>query len=369
LDWGYALAQGNGRALRAAYILKGALIPRLLGDHAPGDLWLYSDSGDGGRTIMSGQATVSTLFPEVPRQEVTDVVPWHTSDVRLVTGPNELCPRGYSVNKAAEDALGTWKDIHLQECWQTALCNGLMPSSTNLDEVRAALKHADEWLCGLYSFKAPGETRPAGAFVLAPLLRRMRQNLLETMDGSKKAPKFVLWSGHDTTIAPLLAIFGHCKGWPPYSSMLNLELYSGQHGDYFVRLLFQTKPLLLAACGHKEVCPVKEFLELLDAMIPSDEECAEPLPTKAGGALPTEATDNMDVRQLHSEVGPCGSAKTASEPGLVRSVLPCAFSFLVGALVSWAACYKLLRRPHTATVLAESLPVTKGVDTNYGAMQ
>jgi hypothetical protein len=87
-----------------------------------------------------------------------------------------------------------------------------------------------------------------------------------------QAPRFVVSAGHDTTIMPLLAAFGGdawLTEWAPYASHLIFELYEKassspsssrrQSPDYFVRILYQGKPMLFC---EDEICPLANFIEL-----------------------------------------------------------------------------------------------------------
>ncbi|EEA06147.1 histidine acid phosphatase [Cryptosporidium muris RN66] len=105
-------------------------------------------------------------------------------------------------------------------------------------------------------------------------------------------PKFILWSGHDTTIIPTMAaIKVWDKKWPPYASSFIIELYRGSqnetlnidpdiytdeyhHGNkesyqldknlpYFMRLLYNGKVIThnLNGCQYQELCPVPKFFK------------------------------------------------------------------------------------------------------------
>jgi len=46
--------------------------------------------------------------------------------------------------------------------------------------------------------------------------------------------KFALFSGHDTTLLPFLMAYGYFDGvWPPYASMIRIELLDGGKGILF----------------------------------------------------------------------------------------------------------------------------------------
>lgn len=63
--------------------------------------------------------------------------------------------------------------------------------------------------------------------------------------------KMYLYSGHDSTIMPLLAALGQeVDHWPVYLSNIVLELWERPNGDHYVTLLYNREPLEMGAmCG------------------------------------------------------------------------------------------------------------------------
>ena len=55
-------------------------------------------------------------------------------------------------------------------------------------------------------------------------------------------PALHLYSGHDTTLVPLLVGLGvYDDEWPPYTADLAFELYEDEEGKHFIKVLFQQK--------------------------------------------------------------------------------------------------------------------------------
>jgi len=72
-------------------------------------------------------------------------------------------------------------------------------------------------------------------------------------------PKYLVFSGHDTTVGPVLATLGAYDGqWPPYASHIELELWNDE-GDYYVQLKYQGEPITLSSCSAA-LCPLSQFL-------------------------------------------------------------------------------------------------------------
>ncbi|PRP75986.1 hypothetical protein PROFUN_01702 [Planoprotostelium fungivorum] len=110
----------------------------------------------------------------------------------------------------------------------------------------------------------------------------------------RSTTKLALYSGHDSTIAPLLGAFKITDGlhWPPYASNIRFELFEREKKEepsHLVRILFNNRLVQLPACreqwvegqlGEGEFCPLKRFNEIADELKPKNyaEECERKLP-------------------------------------------------------------------------------------------
>ncbi|KNE56545.1 hypothetical protein AMAG_17931 [Allomyces macrogynus ATCC 38327] len=75
--------------------------------------------------------------------------------------------------------------------------------------------------------------------------------------GATTPPRLALYSGHDTTLVPLVAALGAWDHtWPPFASHLTLELFQSKHpaptrraeDSHFIRLRFNGTNLRVPAC-------------------------------------------------------------------------------------------------------------------------
>lgn len=74
---------------------------------------------------------------------------------------------------------------------------------------------------------------------MVPLLHEIANKMKE-----ETKEKFFLYSGHDSTVDPLLTLLGVNKGnWPPYASRIVFEQYEYHKNSYF-RILFNGKNLV-----------------------------------------------------------------------------------------------------------------------------
>jgi len=86
--------------------------------------------------------------------------------------------------------------------------------------------------------------------------------------GGEAMPQYMVFSGHDTTIAPLLASLQSYDGqWPPYASHMEIELWSNTAGQWYVQVKYQGEPLVLPTCSGASMCPYSQFLTLVNPLI------------------------------------------------------------------------------------------------------
>ena len=118
--------------------------------------------------------------------------------------------------------------------------------------------------------------------IVGPILRKFRNYMEEAIAG-KKTHKLGIYGAHDSTLVPLLvALGGFDYKWPPFLADVTFELYSNEEAkhskDYFVKVLYNQKPLKIPGCPS-EMCRFDDFwkalkkYEMPTATLPAD-ECA-----------------------------------------------------------------------------------------------
>ncbi|KAG0197241.1 hypothetical protein BGX28_009254 [Mortierella sp. GBA30] len=105
---------------------------------------------------------------------------------------------------------------------------------------------------------------------MGPLTNEIKQNLLTAMGNGKVRLHF--YSGHDTTVMPLLGMLNaRDLRWPPYASNILIELWKTQKGEHFVRVLYNHKVLeTKSEWCDLEWCPLDTFVNYLDRFIVPD---------------------------------------------------------------------------------------------------
>ena len=75
--------------------------------------------------------------------------------------------------------------------------------------------------------------------LLHTLIENIHEKISEKVKGGKSGPKFFLFSGHDSSVMPVLAALGvEIETWPPYCSNVVIELWERPDGQHLVRCLF-----------------------------------------------------------------------------------------------------------------------------------
>lgn len=94
---------------------------------------------------------------------------------------------------------------------------------------------------------------------MLPLLGQIYDGMMDRISG-KSSHKLVLYSGHDSTIDPLLVTLNISLGiWPKYASRFTVELYSTRAAHipkaYFVRILYNGRDLTQNVMFCKSLTP------------------------------------------------------------------------------------------------------------------
>ncbi|KAJ1921832.1 hypothetical protein GGI09_002409 [Coemansia sp. S100] len=119
--------------------------------------------------------------------------------------------------------------------------------------------------------------------VTGSLLGTLKDQVQEHIAGKTGNLKLALYSGHDSTIWPLLAAFQASNKnmlWPPYASNILFELWKKNDGSRVVRVIYNGQ--VLKAQPEFEwcdlnACPLDTFYKHLDEYIPESivTECAQ----------------------------------------------------------------------------------------------
>lgn len=273
---------------------------------------MYARSTNYSRTVATLQGVLTGLFPDRPSKPIT-VRTTEEMDEILFGNP-ESCQRlkqmltaarkeirstahrpsaemkkleerirqalgsaAYSASVTSKESMIHFLDLHdAMTSMQThgkEIPKGMQDKSLLKEIELQATKH-------FMMFVAPGEESGQRKEMLRLGMGRLMDVMLKRMDmakrndGTNNVPvdkreearalhKIYLYSGHDSSIMPLLAALGkEVDHWPGYLSNLIFELWQKQGSkEHYVRVLYEKEPLNLEEVCGGETCTFQKFKE------------------------------------------------------------------------------------------------------------
>mmetsp|Transcript_38532 Transcript_38532/g.110615 ORF Transcript_38532/g.110615 Transcript_38532/m.110615 type:complete len:491 (-) Transcript_38532:197-1669(-) len=262
---GYEQEVNNGKRLREAYVLREGLVPSEFG--RAGDA-IVVRSTDKERTRQSAVAVMSGMFDDFssggfpfdaglgfletrsmqeenmvmnygmcPASSWKAVAHFDRMPSRSARDMQAVCKR-FAPKKEMTNKDCAWWLTHLMDCLMSRMCptvpftprNATVPHEffDNDDEVfRKVWQILDEVALGYFQ-----EMVSTGA--MSSLVGEILGFAERAVDGAHDAPKFLLYSGHDTgPMEPLSVAFGLREEppyWPAFASMMALEVWHSDDG-------------------------------------------------------------------------------------------------------------------------------------------
>lgn len=283
---GYAQQLKNGASLRKAYVDTGLLSLKLSSQ----EVYIHSD--DAPRTRLSAESLILGMYP--PDPSLTDVFDLYTVAIdRQFMIPNpKICPMYQKyVNEFTNSSIWTkhtgtvtkalFEDIkkatgfeidqssfnHFCDCLRTHYCHGLAwPQGMTMQLYSRAWEELSWQFFSQAKYPSVEENARTG---IGFLLRKIWQNMNDSISGASQR-KFLLYSGHDTTLIPLLtALQTGIEEWPHYASMMLVELYNITHSSgRAVRIVYNGKILSMPFCGNATLCDYNTFSQYMSTVTP-----------------------------------------------------------------------------------------------------
>ncbi|GJQ14067.1 hypothetical protein GpartN1_g5858.t1 [Galdieria partita] len=296
-----------GRRLRQRYIDSGFLLENLSVDEV---MVLSSDTD---RTLMSAYCQMAGFYPYETGPFVTDEdgtvltpalpffwqpIPIHSdvrnNDTMIKVGAN--CPRHEQILEQLRESQD-WL-AKRNESWlllqRVANITGL--EHCDLDDLGRIL---DVWICDqshdiqvpqldeelfhqvenvtAWVYQRSYESKEVQKLLAGLLLEDIISHILSRVS-QKSLLKFIVYSGHDTTIASLLSCWQAFDGFnPPYNSTIILELHLNDSVDvsenlnnYYVHLEYNNATIRLPVCD--DPCPLTAFIHYLNEFALNDSQ-------------------------------------------------------------------------------------------------
>lgn len=250
-------------------------------NYTPGTL--LSRSTNYSRTIATLQGVLTGLYPDAKTP-----IPVHTTEEldEVLYGNVKSCKRLGEVIKELTAKRNTTKSPHAEWLSRQVVQVLEIPEATKTvnmvelhDAMTSMITHGKKVPEGMIPLLKDIEIQATKRFlnILAPdaetgkreevlrlgmgrlmelLIRRMQEASSSVGDKAATMPKMYAYSGHDSTILPLLvAINGHVDHWPEYMSNLIFELWeTPETGKHYVRVLYNKEelPLFCRFCGGSQ---------------------------------------------------------------------------------------------------------------------
>lgn len=285
---GYEQEKTNGKTFRSYYIDSLKFLPPKLNSSL-----IYVHADDVPRVFTSAEALLLGLYPPNCSQNLIEEIDIWTEDFtnEQMYGNTFLCPRlqqyldQFFASKAWQEHFSstTWplmvqlgailgknaSDIVLGDmfdCFQASMCHLLpLPSGVTFDLYKRVIHDVEYMFQQMYNFPNRIDfCRVNVGFLLAEIFNRFQLAV------ARRTPlKFLLYSGHDTTLMPILSGFGVWDGkWAPYASYIIFELYR-QGSDHYVRMVWNSKEMTIPQCGGP-MCPYAKFVSVMKQLIITD---------------------------------------------------------------------------------------------------
>jgi len=252
---------------------------------------VYVESSDIPRTFLSAQSQLLALFPPKPAATLNtaDVIPIITTELAVSDFfPNyATCPR-LAVIRDAVLKSKPFRDFETKILpFKNDLARKLKYVNGSSVGFPAWTQIYDTFACRrAHQFPFPPEFTTALVdqailtaeqeyqFLLndreylrlgiGPFFARLKEKLSDMVTGRNRDLKYALFSGHDSTLAPLLSLLGIYDGyWPPYASNLVFEVIeddaASEANRWSVRVIYNEKELIIPGCPPGQACPWNVF--------------------------------------------------------------------------------------------------------------
>eukprot|EP01114_Cavostelium_apophysatum_P014172 TRINITY_DN3607_c0_g1_i1.p1 TRINITY_DN3607_c0_g1~~TRINITY_DN3607_c0_g1_i1.p1 ORF type:complete len:435 (-),score=74.74 TRINITY_DN3607_c0_g1_i1:48-1274(-) len=275
-----------GAQLRALYVDKYQFLsPQLNLD----EIWIRST--DVPRTVQSVMANLWTFYPPETRPDGNiTVIDINTMDNALedMTPNTGICDRLNQLYNELQNSTewrdhdaklkplldqlnkiwnstslpdwgGMWDNLGARTCHNKSFPEGLTPKMLQQIYDAAAWQNWFIW-----------SNDESGLLGSGFLLEELQARIVENMEG-ETLPKMVFYSGHDSTVGPLMAsLADYFIGWPPYASNVQMELWSNpSRTQFFAQVKYNGEVVLVKGCSDV-MCPIDQFQNVLNSRIPHD---------------------------------------------------------------------------------------------------
>uniref|UniRef100_V5I8Q3 acid phosphatase n=1 Tax=Anoplophora glabripennis TaxID=217634 RepID=V5I8Q3_ANOGL len=262
------------------------------------DIKIHSSNVD--RCLMSAESNVAGLYPPEGNQVWNDQLKWQPIPIHTtpktedaILAQSKPCSKYSKLLKELMEeepfnsTLDKYKEqmdyfsknsgenittlVDLMDLYNTVYIENLH-NLTQPDWTQSLLTEEIEQLSGL-AWSAYAYTQDLARLRSGPLIDLILNHFENVKNNVEDTPKFLMLSGHDSTIAPLLtAMQVYDNKWPYYASSVIFELREGKNNDFvnvFYRNPTEIANITLPSCDfdcdfdnfQKVLAPVRTSLE------------------------------------------------------------------------------------------------------------
>lgn len=162
----------------------------------------------------------------------------------------------------------TFEQIH--DCLVVHACHQQpIPAGVNATLFEAVMAEFEYRYETVYNYPSSTVNAQAG---IGYLLQEINQYWEAVVSNSTTFPqyKLTMWSGHDTTLVPLLVAFQQWTGvWAHYASQIQFEVYQNtSSGKFAMRVNYNGESLTLPGCGGT-MCDWSAFSSFVQTLFPT----------------------------------------------------------------------------------------------------
>jgi len=187
----------------------------------------------------------------------------------------KVIPLVHSLREQMNTTVHVWDLPQLWDCFNTHLCHSF-PVPIDQSLYNQFSNVATSLFSSLFSTPNISAASQVGiGFLLRDIHTQLNATVTSSASSKNPPPTVVLYSGHDTTLLPIMiALKVFNNQWPPYGSHIEFELYENTTttpSSFYVRMLYSGAVLSLPQCQHSQLCPWATFSSILQGLfIPYD---------------------------------------------------------------------------------------------------